>query len=93
MSNKTRRQSKADLAEVKRKLDTEVEGSPLRKGSGLQNPSPKRLKRLPIATIREIGRLLTSPDKQPNPVSLDAIHLVEPDKVHHENGMEQFNIR
>ena len=88
ISNKARRQPRADLAEVKRKLDTDA-GSPLLKGSGSQNPSPKKVKRLPISTIREIAKLAASPDKvNNNTVSLDTTNTVEPDKVDHENGME-----
>ena len=80
--------SRADLAEVKRKLDTDA-GSPLLKGSGLQNPSPKKVKRLPISTIREIAKLAASPEKvNKNTVSLDATDQVEPYKVYHSNGME-----
>ena len=89
ISNKTKRQSWADLAEVKRKLDTEAGGSPLWKGSGLINPSPKRSKTLPISAIREISKSTNSPEKlAKTTVSLDATKEVEPYTVIHDNGME-----
>ena len=47
------------------------------------------MKRLPITTIREIAKLTASPEKNTTKtVSLDATEIVEPLKVHHENGME-----
>ena len=91
VSNKTKRQSRTDLADVKRKLDTEAGGSPLWKGSGLINSSPKRSKRLPITAIREIAKLTASPEKvTTKTVSLGAIHPVEPtlQGEGHEDGME-----
>ena len=85
-SNQRRHRSRAVLAEVKRKLETDA-GSPLLKGSGSQSLSPKRQKRLPIPTLREMAKS-ASPVKVPNTVSFDATKIVEPDKVHHDNGME-----